>query len=505
MAALRCSHCDTVLTDAEAIAGMCPACDSPIGGDFVPEALPVVPTAAPVRGRWLAFPAGLVVGAILTLSAAVAWSAWGPGFRLADAAGASTSDESTSVAAEDRARRVESAARAALEAAVEAEERRAATAEELADTEALAEVAEERVTVLRQAAADAEDRARSARAAVADAREAEDRARKARAAAERADITRAAAERALTDTAGRLAAARVQQADLDRQLIAANARLQAAKGKEEQARQAEAEAQRARQAVEKQLAESRSRLQAARAEVAALDKVLAERKAKLAERDRATETKKVDPPEADRAAAARRPRRPLPSPDAVPPEPPPPPGDSKPTGAFVREWLIVGPFADADRKGHATAFPPEAGAVDPGKEYKGAGGPVRWRPHSSPADYVDLAKLFRTQEPAVGYAVCWVRSDRARSARLSLGSNDGIKVWVNGKQVADKAVSRSAAPDQDRVPCELTPGWNELRVKVDNTGGPWGFYLELQEPTGERPPTGPEFRVTPPPDPKAKK
>jgi hypothetical protein len=65
-------------------------------------------------------------------------------------------------------------------------------------------------------------------------------------------------------------------------------------------------------------------------------------------------------------------------------------------------------------------------------------------------------------------------------------------------------VSRSAAPGQDRVPFDLAAGWNELRVKVDNTGGPWGFYLELQEPGGNRPLTGLEFRLTPP-DPKAKK
>jgi hypothetical protein len=143
-------------------------------------------------------------------------------------------------------------------------------------------------------------------------------------------------------------------------------------------------------------------------------------------------------------------------------------------------------------------LPPEAGRVDLQKEYPGAKGPLRWRAHASPADYVDLAELFKIQDPAVGYAVAWVRPARARRVVLSLGSNDGIKVWVNGKLVTDRAVSRSAAPGQDRATCDLTAGWNELRVKVDNTGGPWGFYLEVRDAATDRPLAGLEYRTTPP-------
>src|SRR6478752_595863 len=103
MAATRCAHCDTVLTEAEATGGMCPEC--------------VVPIATPVRGRWLAFPAGLVAGALLALSAAAAWWTWGSPLRAAHAAAAAPSDDGGSVAAEERAERVQAAARTALEAA----------------------------------------------------------------------------------------------------------------------------------------------------------------------------------------------------------------------------------------------------------------------------------------------------------------------------------------------------------------------------------------------------
>ena len=131
--------------------------------------------------------------------------------------------------------------------------------------------------------------------------------------------------------------------------------------------------------------------------------------------------------------------------------------------------------------------------------YKRQGKTVRWKAHRSTADYVDLKGLFQTEDPAAGYAVCWVRSDRARRVQLFLGSNDTMKVWVNGKVVMSQPESRAAAPAQDRVTCELAVGWNEVRVKVANTGGPWGFYFEVRNSTGERPATDLEFRTTRPP------
>jgi hypothetical protein len=170
----------------------------------------------------------------------------------------------------------------------------------------------------------------------------------------------------------------------------------------------------------------------------------------------------------------------------------------RPKSAFTRDWLIVGPFPTPDRKGHDKAFPPEADPIDPKKEYEAGGRKVGWKSHAGGADYVDMAELFKTQDPAVAYAVCWVRASRARSIALSLGSNDGMKVWVGGKLVIDRPVSRSAAPGQDKVTCNLAEGWNEVRIKVDNTGGPWGFYLEPRDPVTDRPLAGVEVRNSPP-------
>jgi hypothetical protein len=363
-------------------------------------------------------------------------------------------------------------------AAERAEADRAATEEALA-------AARDRLqaTLDELAAAEAERTAAEARLRTVQGKEAEPAIAKARAATQQADARRAAAERALAD---------------------ANARLQAAKAKEEQARQAETTARNARADLERGLADARSRLQQVRNQHADADRQLAATRARLqvtkdqsAAADRELAEKRVRLADLDRTIQAKNGKattRPAPAPFTKP---------TTPTG-FVRDWLVVGPFPAPDRKGHGITFPPEGDPVDLKKEYKAANAKLLWHTHASRADYVDFADQFKTQDPAVAYAHCWVHADRARRIWLSLGSNDGIKVWVGGKVVADVAVSRSAAPGQDKVACELAAGWNEVRVKIDNQGGPWGFYFEVRDPATDKPATGLEFTTTPP-DTKGKK
>ena len=69
------------------------------------------------------------------------------------------------------------------------------------------------------------------------------------------------------------------------------------------------------------------------------------------------------------------------------------------------------------------------------------------------------------------------------AARFWLGSGDGITVWLNGEQVFEKLVHRSAVCDEDFVDVELKPGENTVRVKVTHLPsaiGPNGFYFRVE-------------------------
>ena len=64
---------------------------------------------------------------------------------------------------------------------------------------------------------------------------------------------------------------------------------------------------------------------------------------------------------------------------------------------------------------------------------------------------------------------------------LSLGSDDAIRVWLDGAEVLSNNVARGVAPDQERLTLELEPGRHELLIKIVNTGGRAGFYFRVRE------------------------
>lgn len=176
-----------------------------------------------------------------------------------------------------------------------------------------------------------------------------------------------------------------------------------------------------------------------------------------------------------------------------------PPGDEK---RFIRDWLIVGPFGKPQEPNHREVFPPEQHGVDLKREYEGRRGKMRWQEYHSPEGKIDLLRAcslrFELSWGAVAYSACWVRCDAKRRAVLATGSDDGIKVWINRELVLDKAVHREAEPDSERTPIELSAGWNEVLVKIDNESGTWGFFLELRDPATGGPLQGVEYRLRPP-------
>jgi formylglycine-generating enzyme required for sulfatase activity len=75
------------------------------------------------------------------------------------------------------------------------------------------------------------------------------------------------------------------------------------------------------------------------------------------------------------------------------------------------------------------------------------------------------------------YLVRTLETSRAANWEVSLGSDDGLAVWLNGQQLLARDVARGPAPDQDRVSLPLRPGPNELLLKIYNRGGGHGFYF----------------------------
>lgn len=153
---------------------------------------------------------------------------------------------------------------------------------------------------------------------------------------------------------------------------------------------------------------------------------------------------------------------------------------------FIRDWNLVGPFEAADMDDLPTVYPPETEAA-PAKSYRGKDGArVSWRTvRADETGYVRLDDLIEPNERAIVYAAAYVLSPDDRDAALLLGSDDGVRAWINGILVHTNPVYRAAGPDLDRVAVRLNKGWNKVLIKVLQGAGGWGYFVRFADPEGE--------------------
>jgi len=154
-----------------------------------------------------------------------------------------------------------------------------------------------------------------------------------------------------------------------------------------------------------------------------------------------------------------------------------------------RAWRVIGPFPGGPKDHHNDAHPPER-EIDFTAQYEGKDGrALRWRPFSATDihanGFFDLNAACADVDFATAYATLTVRADQRTPARLLLGTDDSVKLWLNGKLIHENPVIvRPAEPAQDTVDLTLEPGDNTFLLKIcDNLGG-WGFFFDLVDRDG---------------------
>lgn len=161
---------------------------------------------------------------------------------------------------------------------------------------------------------------------------------------------------------------------------------------------------------------------------------------------------------------------------------PPPP-------SYVMDWLLNGYYANADTAtrlsddylGGEAAATPLAGQTQGGKT---------WTAMTSATDRLDFMTIYGASAlNCAGYAATYIYSPAAQPAQLWMGSDDGLKVWLNGQNVWTNDIARQCVPDQDKVPVQLTAGWNKLLAKVAQIGGGWKLAVKVCDASGNPIPT----------------
>jgi CubicO group peptidase (beta-lactamase class C family) len=141
-------------------------------------------------------------------------------------------------------------------------------------------------------------------------------------------------------------------------------------------------------------------------------------------------------------------------------------------GKFLRSWLIGGPVKlNVDSTKTADAAGQEKLFNDPDT----AAGGLKWISFISPGDVVSFDSLFPSTDYAMAYAITEVISDSDVNAILGVGSDDAVRVTLNGELIHKNFVARGVVADDDIVPVQLKKGTNRLVIQVQDIEGGWAF------------------------------
>ena len=176
--------------------------------------------------------------------------------------------------------------------------------------------------------------------------------------------------------------------------------------------------------------------------------------------------------------------------------------DAEPSGTYLRSWLLCGPFHGGEAKegdeqtewthiqGFETDFLETVGGEEavqpaPGMVVAHEGETREWFLHTSEEDVIDLDEAVSNDDQVVVCAYCRIRAAKPTPCVIALGTNDGCRVWLNGRRIWDHAEGRGVVLDQDLIPVVLNPGVNSLLIKIDEQGATWGLACRLLPPGHE--------------------
>jgi eukaryotic-like serine/threonine-protein kinase len=146
---------------------------------------------------------------------------------------------------------------------------------------------------------------------------------------------------------------------------------------------------------------------------------------------------------------------------------------------FDGKWWTIAPFDNPEGKGFDTVYPPEQ-EIDLTKTYTAKNNlQVQWKewPDFRYGEVRDLKPRSPIGDNAVVYLYHEVEVPQAVTSELSLGSDDTLTVWLNGRRILAENVSRGAAPDQNFAVLHLQAGKNQLLIKICQGGGDWAVYV----------------------------
>jgi hypothetical protein len=149
---------------------------------------------------------------------------------------------------------------------------------------------------------------------------------------------------------------------------------------------------------------------------------------------------------------------------------------------YLCDWEVAGPYIQKGKTYKELfdiPFGPELPDVN-----------IPWQraaiePHEEYLASVNLDDNLMHFDQSVAYLRTEIVSDRQKTARLEIYTDDGVKAWLNGQLVHANNVSRGIPEQPDTVDVTLKQGVNELMLKVTDDVAAWGAVARVRPTDAE--------------------
>jgi len=158
---------------------------------------------------------------------------------------------------------------------------------------------------------------------------------------------------------------------------------------------------------------------------------------------------------------------------------------------YPTDWLILAPFALNGTEQISREFDYLASdggegkfLAQPSRVHKLLGGQsLVWTPYTAKKGeiaFVLLGKIVGNNiTNTVGYAQTVLTMPKAAELQLGIAGDDGVKIWINGEVVFNRASNGPYKLEKDLLVVKLKEGENVVLVKNTQLDGGWGFALHF--------------------------
>jgi uncharacterized protein (DUF362 family) len=150
-------------------------------------------------------------------------------------------------------------------------------------------------------------------------------------------------------------------------------------------------------------------------------------------------------------------------------------------GQSNRDWIIRGPFSTEDIEDPIQhPFLENEAEVSPLPSQDGWSEAIYFTD-----DRIDLRSYFDKERRIVSYAFAYFDAPADQQAEFWLGSDEAMKIWLNGELVYDYNSTRTFSDDDfylEKIKTNIKAGENRLLVKTLHKYGNYDFSLNICEP-----------------------